>query len=115
LLFGLAAACFWSNHEQEVNASPLPTGSHFQWVRTFYTTADGLPSHQIRALTLDRDGAMLVADAKAVVRLEENRWISQSGPSNVTALFAPSREAEALAGAMDGVWVLHQGQWRKES
>ena len=97
-LFSFTSACAWSAQEREATGSAFPTGSHLQWVRTFYTTTDGLPSDEIRALAVTQDGIVLAAAGKAIAQLEENRWITQAGPSNVTALFGASREAEALAG-----------------
>src|SRR5438105_4747499 len=71
---------------------PYVTGSHLQLVRTFFTTSNGLPADDIRAVTVTRDGIVLAAAGKSLARLgDAERWVSQTGPSEVTALFAPIR------------------------
>jgi len=102
---------------------PFPTGTHWQLIRRFYATAQGLPSDDIRAAVLTREGVLLIAAGEAVVRKDGDRWVKEAGPSAVTALFAApksetdnpaSLEVEALAGAADGVWTLTKGRWQKE-
>src|SRR5205823_564964 len=101
--------------ETNTSASPpFPTGSHLQLVRTFFTTANGLPTDEIRAVTATRDGLAIAATAKALARLEGERWVNQTGPAEVTALFAPARGPSALAGASNGVWALTQAHWQLE-
>lgn len=98
----------------EIPAPPYLTGSHLQLVRKFYTTADGLPSDDIRDATVTRNGGVFAATGKGITRFENDRWIKETGPSGVTALFAPAQGAEALAGATNGVWAFISGIWRKE-
>src|SRR6266576_936410 len=90
--------------------APYPTGSHFQLVREFFTTADGLSADDIRAVAVTRDGIVLMSAGKGVERLESRRWVEQTGPSEITALFGPVRGPSALAGATNGVWSLNGGQ-----
>ena len=93
---------------------PFPTGAHAQLVRKFYTTADGLPGDEIRAVALTRDGAVLVSAGNGMARLDGGRFEVQTGPANVRALFVPGAGPEALAGAVDGVWALAGGKWSLE-
>jgi hypothetical protein len=95
--------------------APYPTGSHFQLVREFFTVAGGLPADEIRAVAVTRDGIVLVTAGKGVARLESERWVEQTGPAEVTALFAPVQGPNALAGATNGVWALNNGQWQIEA
>ena len=83
------------------------TGSHLQLVRK----SEGLPTDEIRAVTLTRDGTVLVAAGKILVRVGNE---AQNGPSDVTALFAPKDGPEAFAGATNGVWALTGSQWQLE-
>src|SRR5437870_306083 len=94
--------------------TPFPTGSHLQLVRRFFTIADGLPANDILAVTATREGAALAATGKGLVRLEGERWLKQTGPAEVHALFAPAQGPSALAGGTNGVWALTNGQWQME-
>src|SRR5882672_2990475 len=98
----------------ETRAAPYPTGSHLQMVRKFFTSADGLPADEIRAVTVTRDGMALVAMSNGVFRLEGERWVNQSGPTEVRALFAPRQGPAALAGGTNGVWALKDSRWQLE-
>src|SRR5436190_24071744 len=49
---------------------PYQTGSHLQMVREFFTTSNGLPANEIRAVTVTREGAVLVAGGRSLARLE---------------------------------------------
>src|SRR5688572_27092751 len=78
--------------------SPFPAGTHRQLVREFSTIREGLPSDEIRALTVARDGTAFAAAGSSLARLSSEeqsgskRWIVVPGPSNVTALFTPPGE-----------------------
>src|SRR5437867_2706999 len=93
---------------------PYPTGSHLQLVREFFTTADGLPTHEVRALTVTRDGIVLAGTSKGVAALKDQSWVKETGPNEATALFAPIHGPTALAGAPKGVWAFNNGQWQLE-
>jgi hypothetical protein len=93
---------------------PYPTGSHLQLVRRFFTTAEGLPADEVRAVAVTRDGAVLAAAGKELALLQSERWVKQKGPSEISALHAPTEGASALAGASNGVWALNNGQWQIE-
>src|SRR2546426_9230484 len=60
-------------------APPYLTGTHQQLVRRFFTTAEGLPADNIRAVTVTRDGLVLAAAGK---RSEEHTSELQS-PCNL--------------------------------
>src|SRR5437867_10558638 len=77
--------------------TPCPTGSHLQLLRRFFTIADGLPANDILAVTATREGAVLATTGKGLVRLEGERWLEQTGPAEVHALFAPAQGPSALA------------------
>jgi hypothetical protein len=111
LTLSLATTPVWSAPDATPPA-PYPTGSHLQLVRQFYTTADGLPGDDIRAVTVTRAGLAMAAGGSAVARLSGERWTKETGPGEVTALFAPARGPEALAGASNGVWAFSEGQWQ---
>jgi hypothetical protein len=49
-----------------------------------------------------------------MARKEGERWLKDSGPSGVKALFSPAGGGESLAGAADAVWRLADGRWRRE-
>lgn len=107
----------------EAAPPPFPTGTHLQLVRRFYTTAQGLPSDEVRAVVITRAGVLLAAVGDALVRKDGDRWVKEAGPSGITALFATPKAAtdppnpsdvEALAGAADGVWALSKGRWQRE-
>lgn len=95
-------------------AQPYPTGTHRQLVRKFHHVADGLPSDQVRAAVVTRRGVVLVATERGLARLEGERWISESKPPEVTALFAPTTGPEALAGSASGVWSFDGERWQEE-
>ena len=94
--------------------APFPTGSHRQLVRNFYSMADGLPADEIRAVAVTREGAVLAAAGEAVARLDNGRWVKETGPTEVAALFTPEKGVEAFAGAVSGVWSLSKGSWQRE-
>jgi hypothetical protein len=83
------------------------TGTHLQLVRR----TEGLPAEEIRAVAVTRDGVVLAAAGKILVRIDGE---VQKGPSHVTALFAPADGPRAFAGASNGVWALSGGQWQLE-
>jgi hypothetical protein len=93
---------------------PYPAGSHFQLVRKFFTTADGLPGDEIRAITVTRQGNVLVATGKGLVRLDGEHWQRQAGPSDVGALVSPAQGPEAIGGATNGIWIFSDGKWQAE-
>lgn len=110
LLF--VAAIGRSGAAEDTSRPPLPTGSHLQLVRTFYTTADGLPGNRVRAVIVTRNGAVLVACENGLSRLDGKRWVAEAGPAGVTALFAPKQGPDALAGAANGVWAFANNRWQ---
>ena len=112
LLFG--ATNGRSGAAEDTSRPPFPTGSHLQLVRTFYTTADGLPANRVRALAATRNGAVLAACENGVSRLDGTHWVAESGPVGVTALFAPTQGPDALAGATNGVWAFANNRWQQE-
>jgi len=107
----LVTTAAWSATNATAPA-PFPTGSHLQLVREFYTTADGLEGDDIRAVTVTRGGLVFAASGGALARLDGERWTKQTGPVEVTALFAPAQGPDALAGATNGVWAFAGGQWQ---
>lgn len=50
-----------------------------QQVRTFYTTADGLPSDDVTAVIAGPDGRAYARTARGAARLEEKRWVAGAG------------------------------------
>ncbi|HMJ24464.1 MAG TPA: two-component regulator propeller domain-containing protein, partial [Pyrinomonadaceae bacterium] len=115
LLLALQTAELQSAESDASGPAPYPTGSHFQLVRKFYSVPDGLPAEEIRAVAVTRDGIVLVSAGKGVARLESERWVEQTGPAAVTALFGPIQGPSGLAGATNGVWSLNNGQWQIEA
>jgi hypothetical protein len=113
MVLGIFLAPFWISRGSE-SPVPFPTGSHLQRVRKFYTTADGLPSDEIQAVAVTRDGLVLAAASNSVARLEGERWSVAAGPTGVTTVFAPAEGAVALAGGSNGVWSLAAGNWKLE-
>src|SRR6266545_3746017 len=107
LLLALQTAELQSAETNASGPAPYPTGSHFQLVREFFRTADGLTADDIRAVSVTRDGIVLVSAGKGVARLEGGRWVEQTGPAEVTALFGPVHGPGGLAGATNGVWSLN--------
>ena len=104
LLLALQTTGLQSAETDASEPAPYPTGRHFQLVRKFYAVADGLPADDIRAVAITRDGIVLVSAGKGVSRFESGRWVEQTGPAAVTALFGPVQGPNALAGATNGVW-----------
>jgi hypothetical protein len=100
---------------EDISRPSFPTGTHLQLVRKFYTAADGLPDDDVRAVTVTRNGTVLVACAKGLTHLDGERWVKEIGPAGVTALFAPAEGPDAMAGATNGVWALENNSWRQES
>jgi hypothetical protein len=94
---------------------PYPTGTHLQLVRKFFPINDGLAADDVRAVTVTRDGLVLAAAGTNLLRLQDERWTIQKGPSDVTALFAPLDGPIALAGTTNGVWAFIDGEWRLEA
>ena len=98
-----------------LGGAPFPAGEHLQLVRTFYTTANGLPVEDVRAVAVTRGGVALVADTKVVARKDGERWIRETGPAAVSSLFAPAKGPDALAGASNGVWAMSNDGWKLEA
>jgi len=111
LLAAVAAESAWADDEP---GTAFPTATHQQLVRTFYTTADGLPADEVRAVAVTHDGVTLAAAGDAVVRLDNGRWVKETGPTAVTALFTPAKGVELFAGAANGVWSFSKGSWQRE-
>jgi hypothetical protein len=103
-----------NSYGQPADRVPYATGTHLQLVRQFYTTGDGLPADEIRAVTVTRDARVFAATPKGLVGLDAGRWGNQSGPSGVAALFAPGAGPEALAGGTNGIWSLNGRDWTAE-
>ncbi len=99
---------------EDTSRAPFPTGTHRQLVREFYTTADGLPALDVRAVTVTRSGTVLAACGSDLSRLDGEHWVKETGPAGVTALFAPTQGPEALAGAANGVWTFANNSWQQE-
>ncbi len=95
-------------------APPFITGAHRQRVRRFFTSADGLPADEVRAVTVTREGLVLVAAGKSLAQWEGDRWVSKGGPSESHALFSPIQGPSALAGGAKVVWALNNGEWSPE-
>src|SRR5438552_7600715 len=114
ILLAVQATELRGSEAEPARSVPYPAGSHLQLVRKFFTTADGLPADEIRAVVAARDGIVLAATSKGLARLETERWVTQSGPPEVSALHAPTEGPSALAGASNGVWALNNGQWQVE-
>jgi hypothetical protein len=97
---------------ETIRQAPFVTGSHLQLVRRFYTTADGLPADEIRAVAVTREGVVLAVGKDRVARLEGDRWLQQAELSGISSLFAPRVGPSALAGGTNGVWLLNDGNWQ---
>ena len=69
----LATTAVWSA-QNPTGPAPFPTGHHPQLVRQFYTTADGLPGDDIRAVTVTRDGIVFASSGSGLARLDGERW-----------------------------------------
>ena len=113
-LFWLVSANLLAAAGDGSSSIPYPTGSHLQLVRAFYATADGLPGDNVQAVTLTRDGLVLVIASNAIAARRGERWIKETGLPEATALFSPEQGAEAFAGTTNGVWALTQGRWQVE-
>jgi hypothetical protein len=96
-------------------SSPFITGSHRQLVRDFYSSAAGLAGDNIRAVTVTRDGIVLVASENGVARRDGKVWVHERQLVGATAMFAPSSGPGALVGAADGVWALNDQGWDLEA
>src|SRR5690606_3729993 len=68
-LFSLAAPGAPLVASKHIAASPYP-----QEVSQQYTTDDGLPSNDVRALTITRDGNVYAATAKGLATWTGERW-----------------------------------------
>jgi hypothetical protein len=60
---------------------PLPTGTHLQLVRRFYSAIDGLSSNSVSALAVSRSGVVRAAAGGQAARLDGDRWIAEPGPT----------------------------------
>ena len=52
----------------------VPVSAFGQEVRTFYTTADGLPSDEVNAVAATSDGIVYAATSKGLARFSNGRW-----------------------------------------
>src|SRR5437867_7949274 len=86
VFLGLLPEVVQSAQAEDCVPVPYPTGSHLQLVRSFFTSSNGLPADDVRAVTVTRDGIVLAAAGNALARLEGERWSKQTGPSAVSAL-----------------------------
>jgi hypothetical protein len=111
LLAGLFLAISISAAGSPLNGSE---GRFPQLVRTFVTTKEGLPSDNVQAVTIGRDGEVYAVAGGAVACEAGGRWQRMAGPAEVKALFAPGSGTVCLAAAQDGVWALRDGSWTKE-
>jgi len=119
---GFAATCFLQlacsgagSFAADIARQPFPTGPHLQLVRDFHTAADGLAGDDVRAVTVTPGGIVLVACKGGLARRDGEQWIKESGPADVTALFAPNHGPDALAGAEDGIWAFKDQRWEQEA
>ncbi|HAX44057.1 MAG TPA: hypothetical protein PLF84_17065 [Bryobacteraceae bacterium] len=111
---------------QSITVPPFPAES-----REFFTTAQGLPSNDIRSIAVTTAGAVFAATPAGLARLDNNRWTA-AAPEPVlhlasagdqvfyttdTALhrlgqgqIAPLSQPEALAAANNRVWAAAAGK-----
>ncbi len=78
-----------------------------------FTTADGLPSDAVRALTVDEQGQLWIGLQEAVVRLEDGAFetVRSIDPSQVGTLLSLQVDAggSVWMGTQRGVYVEHPG------
>src|SRR5687768_10758070 len=108
LIASTSAAIFAAGAPEPV---PYRSGSHKQLVRQFYSSKDGLPADSVSAVAVSKTGVVRAVAQGKVARKEGVRWVAETGPVGVTALFTPPAGAECLAAAPDGIWALEGGKW----
>jgi hypothetical protein len=92
---------------------PYQVGTFLQPVRTFYTTAEGLPSNNVRALAVDGRGRVFAATDKGTAVFEGRRWQKDSEEKGMT-LFAD--RADHLFATTDSGALRRSGnQWQREA
>ena len=64
---------------------PVDVGVFPQEMRTFHTEADGLPSDDVRAVVLAKDGQVVTRTAKGDVVLEGGKWNDSGEFANLFA------------------------------
>ncbi len=98
---------------------PLPTGSHFEFVRIFMNVGPDGSGEEVKAIA----GTYLrgfystgrpESRVQPTERLGRGSPADAEGPAGVGELFSPSRDFYMFAGAPDGVWTLTEGKWRLE-
>ncbi|MBI4557967.1 MAG: hypothetical protein HY706_10330 [Candidatus Hydrogenedentes bacterium] len=67
------AGAVWAQ-EQAPEKATVTVGKFGQEVRTFYTTADGLPSDEVNAVAVGTDGAVYAATAKGLAVFTNGKW-----------------------------------------
>jgi hypothetical protein len=75
------------------------TGPFPQQVRTFYTTAEGLPDNDVREVFVGADGGLYAVTAKGAARFEGGRWKAverEPGRKPASAPAFPDRREEGL-------------------
>jgi ligand-binding sensor domain-containing protein len=90
----------------EIGAGPSPR---------IYTTADGLPSNKVLAMTFDRHGRMWVATSLGLARREGTRFQEvSSSPAlrddSILALWVDEREDVWIGSRTKGLYRFHQGR-----
>lgn len=60
-------------------ALPVHVGAFSQQIHTGFTEADGLPSNDVRRITIDSDGTVFVDTSSGPARLDGGRWAFYDG------------------------------------
>ncbi len=99
---------------QERLVQPIDAGTFLQDTRTFYTTEHGLPSDDVRALTVTSDGRVFAGTDKGAAVFAEDEWTRLDGQNGlpVDALTVKSGVVAFVSG---GALHLIEGPGRPEA
>jgi ligand-binding sensor domain-containing protein/signal transduction histidine kinase len=78
---------------------------------TRFTTADGLPSDDMRALHIGRDGTLWAGTVSGLARYERGRFRREGGDEFIDTMYE-DREGALWVGTLEqGLMRLHHGRW----
>jgi hypothetical protein len=88
------------------SAQGVQVGRFPQEVRTFYTSSQGLPSDDVRAVAVAADVAVYAATSQGLARFDNGHWVSVA---------ERGRSVEQVAAGPDAVWYVAGGSLLKWS
>lgn len=99
-----AIACCAVAFVANLAGQTLEVGRFPQEVRRFMTTADGLPSNDVRSVAIAPDGTVYAATARGLARYSQGKWATVA---------APEKPVDHVAARAADVWYVSAGSLYK--